>query len=113
LAQPLAILSWGLGLRGYVNSGGVEDVGLYFSFFALSGGFFAVQHEADAGGVSRSHYDLAAGADGGLRGRDEGFVGDGFAVRYESDPGSFLGADQQRQGAGRLCRSGRSGHVRG
>jgi hypothetical protein len=80
-------------LRDYVKSGGVEDVGFYFTFVALGGDFFAIQEEADAGGVARSHYDLVSGADGGVRGRDEGFVDDWFSVGDEGDPGGFLGAD--------------------
>ena len=89
----LAIHGGGWSLRGYVNSGGVEDVGLYFALVALGGDFLAVQQEADAGGVSRSHHNFAGGADGSMGGRDQGFVGDGFAVSREGDPGGLLGTD--------------------
>jgi hypothetical protein len=76
--QPLAPV-WLLGSE----AGGVEDEGFYFAFVALCGDFFAVQHEAYAGGVSDFHYDLAGGADGGVRGGDQGFLGDWFAVSDE------------------------------
>jgi hypothetical protein len=65
------------------EASGFEDEGFYFAFVALSGDFFAVQHETYAGGVSGFHYDLARGADGGVRGGDQGFLGDWFAVSDE------------------------------
>jgi hypothetical protein len=42
-----------------------------------------------------------------MRGRDEGFKGDGFAVCHERDPGGLLGTDLHGEGRGRL----RSSHV--
>ena len=86
-------------MRCYSKPGGIEDVGFYFSFVALSGDFFAVEQEADARGVSGFHDDLAAGADGGVRGRDQGFVGHGFAVGQDRDPGGLPGTDQEGEGS--------------
>ena len=94
------------GRRLRLQAGGVEHVGSYFAFVALGGDFLAVQQEGDTGGVSGFYYDLVAGADGGVGGRDQGFLGCGFAVDDEGDPSRLLGADQQGESAGRLCRSG-------
>ena len=76
----LAIRGGGLRLRDYSNGGGIEDVGSYFSFVALRRKFFAIQQEADASRVPRPYIDLVAGADGGVRGCDQGFFGHGFAI---------------------------------
>src|SRR5271168_335356 len=92
----------GLGLRDYANTSGVEGVGLYFSLIALSRDLFAVQKEADAGGVSRPYYYFVAGADGGVRGCDQSFFGYGLAVGQDRDPGSFLGADEHGKSDGGL-----------
>src|ERR1700683_2322296 len=95
LAPALRKLSLAIGggelrRRHWATSGGVENVGFDLASVSLSRDFFAVQQEAEAGGVSRFYDDLVAGADGGMRGRDEGFTGDGFAVRHERDPGGLL-----------------------
>jgi hypothetical protein len=63
-----------------LQTGGVERVGSYFAFIALGGDFFSIQNETDAGGVAGSHHDLMRGADRGVRGRNQVFVGDGFAI---------------------------------
>jgi len=94
--------------RYWAISGGIENVGFDLASVSLSWDFFAVQQEAEAGGVSRFYDDLVAGSDGGMRGRDEGFTGDGFAVRHERDPGVLLGTDLYGEGRGRL----RGSHVR-
>jgi hypothetical protein len=75
-----------LRLRDYANAGGVEDVGLYFSIAALSGEFFSVQLEAYTGGVSCFHHDFGAGADGGVRRRDQSLFGHGLAIRRDRNP---------------------------
>jgi hypothetical protein len=112
LAPALRKLSLAIGggelrRRHRVTSGGVENVGFDPVSVSLSWDFFAVQQEAEAGGVSCFYDDLVAGADGGMRGRDEGFKGDGFAVCHERDPGGLLGTDLHGEGRGRL----RSSHV--
>jgi len=91
-------------LREYAEAGGVEDVGPDFAFVALGGDFCAVELEADAGGVSRFDYDFAGGSHGGVRGCDQGFLGYGFAIGGDRDPGIFFGADQQAKAGGRFCR---------
>ena len=63
-----------------LQAGGVERVGSYFAFIPLGGDLFSIQNEADAGGVARSYNDLVRGAYRGVRGRNQSFVGDGFAV---------------------------------
>ena len=92
----------GLLLRRCAQAVGVEDVGLNFSLAALDGDFFAVQQEGHAGGVSSSDNDFVSGADGSLRGRDQGFVGYGFAIGRERNPSGLLGADEQGESGGRL-----------
>src|SRR5580658_3947036 len=89
---------------GLLEAGGVEGVGFYFAFVALGGDFFAVEEEADAGGVSCFYYDLVGGADGDVCGRDQSFASHGVAVSHERDPGCFLGTDQQGESTGRLRR---------
>jgi hypothetical protein len=103
----LLIVGRELRRRHRVTSGGIENVGFDPVSLSLSWDFFAVQQEAKAGGVSRFYDDLLPGADGGMRGRDEGFKGDGFAVRHERHPGGLLGTDLHGEGRGRL----RSSHV--
>jgi|HubBroStandDraft_6_1064221.scaffolds.fasta_scaffold292251_2 hypothetical protein len=112
LAPALRKLSLAIGggqlrRRHWATSGGIENVGFDPVSLSLSWDFFAVQQEAKAGGVSRFYDDLLPGADGGMRGRDEGFKGDGFAVRHERHPGGLLGTDLHGEGRGRL----RSSHV--
>jgi hypothetical protein len=112
LAPALRKLSLAIGggelrRRHWVTSGGIENVGFDLASVSLSWDFFAVQQEAEAGGVSRFYDDLVAGADRGMCGRDEGFTGDGFAVRHERDPGGLLGTDLHGESRGRL----RSSHV--
>jgi len=95
-----------LRLGEYAKASGVEDIGPDFAFVALRRDFFAVQLEANACGVSRLDDNFAAGANGGVRGGDQGFLGYGFAVGHDGDPGGFLGANQQAQLAWRSRRSG-------
>jgi len=78
----------------YAKAGGVEDVGFDFAFVTLGWDFFAVELEADAGGVSRLDNDFARGSNGGVCWCDQGFLGYGFAIGGDRDPGIFLGADQ-------------------
>ena len=82
-------------MREYAKSGGIEDIGFDFAFVALSRDIFAVELEADAGGVSCLDDDFAAGPHGGVRGGDQSFLGHGFAIGHDGDPGGFFGADQQ------------------
>jgi len=63
-----------------LQAGGVERVGSYLAFVPLGGDFFSIQNETDAGGVAGSHHDFVRGADRGVRGRNQSFVGDGFAI---------------------------------
>lgn len=108
VSSVLAIWIGGLGFRA-ADSGGVEGVGLYFSFAALSRDFFSVKQEADAGGVSDFHDNFAGCPDGGVRGCDQGFFGNGFTIRDDRDPRGLLGADQQSEGSHGLRRGGWSG----
>ena len=89
-------------MREYAKAGGIEDIGFDFSFVALRRDFFAVQLEADAGGVSCLDDDFAGGSHGGVRGSDQGFLGYGFAVSGDGDPSIFLGADEHAKAAGRF-----------
>ena len=104
----LAIRGGGLGLRYHANGGGIEDVGSYFSFVALGGDFFAIQQEADSGGVACPYYYLAGGTYGGVRRSDQCFFGHGFAVRRDRNPTRLLGTDQQGDRDRRIRRCGRS-----
>lgn len=109
----LASCGGGWGGREDAKAGGIEDVGFNFAFVALGGNFLAVQLEADAGGVSCLDYDLSGGANRGVRGRDQGFMGYGFAVGCDGDPAGFVGADQHAEGVGRGDWSGRGGALFG
>lgn len=87
-----------MGLRRGTDSGGIEDVGFDFAFVTAGRNFFIVHNKADACGVTDSYDDFARGADGGVRGRDQSFVGDGLAVGGNGDPAGFLGSDQDGEG---------------
>ena len=99
----------GLRLREHAKAGGIEDIGFYFAFVALSGDFLAVQLEADACGVSCLDHDFSAGANRSVRGRDEGFMGYGFAIGRDGDPAGLVGADEHTEGDGRVGWSGGGG----
>jgi len=94
-------------VRGLMDSGGVEGEGLDFGFGALGWDFFSIQEKADAGGVAYAGNDLALGAEGGLGGRDEGFLGNELTVGDNGNPAGFGGANYQRNGRPSFCR-GRS-----
>ena len=85
--------SWG----NDVHAVGIEDKGLYFGFGAVGGNFLAIPQESDSGGVADLGDDFAGGADGSVRRGDEGFLADVLAVGEDRDPGSFSGADHQRE----------------
>jgi hypothetical protein len=95
-------------LREYAKTGGAEDISFDFAFVALGWDFFAVELEADAGGVSCLDYDFAGGSHGGVGGGDQGFLGYGFAVGGDGDPSIFLGADEQAEAGGWFRRRIRS-----
>ncbi len=99
----LVVLRRKLRGRGDAHAVGIEDEGFYFGFGAVGGDFLAIPEESDSGGVADAGDDFTAGADGGMGGGDEGFLADGLAVGLDGDPGSFLGADHERQGSGGFC----------
>jgi len=88
-----------LRLRHWFLAGGVENIASYFSNVSLRRKFLAVQEEADSGGISGSDNDLAGCPHGGVSGRDQSFVGDGFAVGRDRNPGGLVSADQQSESA--------------
>ena len=112
------IISRGLSCWQHAHARGIEDEGFDLRFGAVSGDFLAVKQESDSGGVADSSDDFAGGADGGVGGSDQGFLVDILAVGKDGDPGSFRGADDQRErGRGWLRRfrnrlsEGANGHI--
>ena len=93
-------------MREYAKSGGIEDIGFDFAFVALSRDIFAVELEADAGGVSRLDHNFAGGSNGGVGRGDQGFLSDRFAVEGDRDPTCFLGADEKAKSVRRFRRGG-------
>ena len=86
-------------LRHWSLAGGVENIASYFSNVSLRRKFLAVQEEADSSGISDFDNDLAGCPHGGVSGRNQRFVGDGFAVGHDRNPGSLVSADQQGESA--------------
>jgi hypothetical protein len=74
---------------------GIENVGFNLGFGALGRDLLAIPQKADASGVADSGNDLAAGADGGVRRRDESFLADRLAIGGDGDPGSLGRADHE------------------
>lgn len=97
-----------MGRGGVFQAGAVEGVGADLAFVAGSRDFLAVEKEADGGGVAGADDDFAAGADGGVRGCDQGFSEERLAVGNDGDPRGFGGADEQSE-RGRRIRDGSVG----
>jgi len=78
----IGISAWysGVAVRRRLAGRGVEDESADFPGIAVSRDFFAVEQEADAGGVAGFHYDFMAGANGCVGGRDQRFLRHRLAV---------------------------------
>lgn len=85
---------WGNG-GGIAEAGGIEGVDADFVGSALSGNIEVVEGEAETGGVAGADDDFVGGADAGVGGGEESFVGDGLAVGGDSYPGGLGGADDE------------------
>src|ERR1700728_3931268 len=111
LVRSISFFTALVGWVGGFQAGVVEGVGFDFalSFVAREWDFLAIQEKAYTGCVSGVDYDLTGGANGGLRGCDQGLFEQGLTVGNDRDPGSFGGADQQRESRRRFCRGGVGG----
>ena len=67
----------------------VENVSLHLGFSPLSGNLLPVPQEGNAGSIADAGDDLAAGADGCVRGCNQRLMADGLAIGRDRDPGSF------------------------
>jgi hypothetical protein len=86
----------GGGLAGdFTHALGIEDVGFYLGFGALGGNLLAIPQKADARGVADARNDLAAGANGGVRGGNQSFLTDRLTIGGDGNPGSLSRADHQ------------------
>ena len=85
---------------------GIEGENADFPGAAVSRDFFAIEQEADPGGVTRSHDDFVAGANRCVGGRDQRFFRGGLAVGGDYNPRCLVSADQQRECARRTGSSG-------
>ena len=92
------------GLLGGVDAGGVEGESLGFAFGALGWDFLIIEEEGDAGGIADFDNDLLRGANAGVGGRDESFLGARLAIGGDGDPGGFCRADGQAHRSGCVCR---------